>query len=97
MIGLIGRAVAMVQTVGTSAAVVVDMMAVGIRQDLGEVEWPSPQGRTLLSNSSSPSSVLTLAFIYFFLSFFDARFAKNDKRSPPHLNLKGVVWKMDNN
>ena len=35
MIGLIGRAVAMVQTVGTSRAVVVDMLAVGIRQDLG--------------------------------------------------------------
>ena len=49
MIGLsIGRAVAMVQIVGTSAAVVVGMMAVGNRQDLGEVEWPkrSPQGWT---------------------------------------------------
>ena len=88
MIGLsIGRAVAMVQTVGTSAVVVVDMMAVGIRQDLGEAEWPkrSPQGRTLLSNSSSHkfkfcSHARIYIFLSFFLSFFDARFAKNDKR-----------------
>ena len=73
MIGLsIGRAVAMVQTVGTSAVVVVDMMAVGIRQDLGEVELPkrSPQGLTLLRILILTSSALTLAFIYFFLSFF---------------------------
>jgi hypothetical protein len=47
MIRLIGRAVAMVQTVGTSAAVVVDMMAVGISAGFGEVEWlkRSPQGQ----------------------------------------------------
>jgi len=32
----------MVQTMGTSAAVVVDMMAVGIRQDLGR--WNGPSG-----------------------------------------------------
>ena len=72
MIGLsIGRAVAMVQTVGTSAALVGDAMAVGIRQDLGEVEWPkrSPQGRTLLSNSSS-HKFCSHARIYIFLSFF---------------------------
>jgi len=37
MIGLIGRAVAMVQTMGTSAAVVVDTMALGVRQDSGVV------------------------------------------------------------
>jgi hypothetical protein len=77
MIGLISRAGAIVQTVGTSAAVMVDMMAVGIRQDLGEVEWPrqSPQGWTLLSNSSS-HKICSHARIYIFLSFFDARFAK---------------------
>jgi hypothetical protein len=83
MIGLIGRAVAMVQTVGTSAAVVVDMMAVGIRQDLGEAEWPSPQGRTVLNNSSSRkfcSHPRIYIFLSFFLSFFDGYFAKNDKR-----------------
>jgi hypothetical protein len=93
MIGLIGRAVATVQTVGTSAAVVVDMMAVGNRQDLGEVEWPkwSPQGRTLLSNSGS-HKLCSLACIYIFLSFCDARFAKKRQtESPPHLNLKGVL------
>ena len=69
MIGLIGRAVAMVQTVGTSAVVVVDIMAVGIQQDLGEVEWPkrSPQGQTLLSNSSS-HKFGSHARIYIFLS-----------------------------
>jgi hypothetical protein len=69
MIGLIGRAVAMVQTVGTSAAVVVDMMAVGIRQDLREVEWPSPQGRMLLSNSSS-CKFCSHPRIYINISFF---------------------------
>ena len=42
MIALIGRAVAMGQTVGTSAAVVEDAMAVGIRQDLGR--WNGPSG-----------------------------------------------------
>ena len=35
-----GKAVVMVQTVGTSAAVVVDMMPVGIRQGL----WNGPSG-----------------------------------------------------
>jgi hypothetical protein len=65
MIGLIGRTVAMVQTVEHRQVVV------GIRQDLGEVEWPkrSPQGRTLLSNSSS-YKFCSYARIYIFLSFF---------------------------
>jgi hypothetical protein len=87
MIGIIGRAVAMVQTVGTSVVVVVDIMAVGIQQDLGEVEWPkrSPQGQTLLSNSRS-HKFCSHARIYIFLSFFSFflslmhAFQKNDKR-----------------
>jgi hypothetical protein len=99
MIGLIGRAMVMVQTVGRLAAVVVvDMMAVGIRQDLGEVELPkrSPQGLTLLRILVLTSSALTLEFIYFFLSLMHA-LQKRQTESPPHLNLKGVVCKIDNN
>jgi hypothetical protein len=100
MIGLIGRAVAMVQTVGTSAAVVVDMMAVGVRQDLGEVEWPSPQGRTVSSNSSSrkfclpsPSHLYISFFLSFFLSFFDARFAKKTNGESAASQLEGCGLK----
>jgi hypothetical protein len=37
MIGFIGRAMGMVQAVGAPAVVVVDTMALGVRQDLGAV------------------------------------------------------------
>ena len=73
------------------------MMAVGIRQDLGEVEWPkrSPQGWTLWSNSSS-HTFYSHARIQLFLSLMHA-LQIQQMESPPHLNLKGVVYKMDNN
>jgi hypothetical protein len=101
MIGLIGGVVGMVQAVGPPAVVVVvvvvvDTMALGVRQDSGVVgvEWPrwSPQGRTLLSDSSS---ALTLAIIYFFLSRCTLC-KRRQMKSPPHPKLKGVVCKMGN-